>query len=124
MQARRSASGLAIRLVAYLLNLASERLVFPHPGLQEPHGDPGLLLNSTGREQIHVRRLVPAVLEVRCLDPASIDQAFQAVIDLAQTESQFLGDLPLAQSRIGLEQFQQPVTNFFGKHGWCSDWRV
>src|SRR5579863_3888188 len=96
---------LALRLVTYLLDFVSERFVFPHFALQEPHRDSGFLFNSTGSQQIHVRSFVPAALEVRCLDQALIDQAPQAEVDFPKAEPEFLGNLALAQLRVWLQQF-------------------
>ena len=122
--ARRLASRLTLRLDADLFDLASERLVFPHLALQELNRDSRLFLDTTGRQQVHVRRLVAAVLEVRRLDPPLVDQALQAVVDLAEAETKLLRNLTLTQLRVRLEEFKQLVTDFFGKHGWPCDSRV
>ena len=43
------------------------------------------------REQVRVRQLVPAVLEVAGLDPALLHERLQAVIGLAQTDPHRFG---------------------------------
>src|ERR1700685_2863356 len=94
----------ALDFVADLRNLVRQRLVLLQLVLQELRGEPRLRLDAARRQQIHVRALVPAVLEVRGLDPAPLDQRPQAVVHLAETDTELARHLALTQRRIGLQE--------------------
>src|SRR2546423_13131648 len=61
-------------LLTHLFDLCAQSLVLAHLDLQKSHREARLLFETPRSQQIHVRRLVIAVLEVGDLDPPFADQ--------------------------------------------------
>ena len=52
--------------------------------------------------------------------PSFVDECFEAVMSFPQADAQFLGQLALGDIGLGLDQFEQAITDFVGSHVFCS----
>ena len=83
-----------------LVDFRAQRFIFPHFGTKKTQRKPGLLLDATRREHVHVGGLVATVLKAGDLDPALPDQRLHTVIELAETDSE-LSEIDGAAVRKG-----------------------
>src|SRR5690606_35004656 len=83
-----------------------------HALLQEPEGDPGLLLEALGSKVVRVAALVGIIAEVVDLDPAAAHDGAQAVVDLAQADTELARELALTAVRISLQRLEQAIADF------------
>src|SRR5699024_10210355 len=63
-------------------------------------------------ESVQVGAFVLAVLEVRCLDVAFVQQGFEAVVDLADADAEFPGQCALGGCGIVGKMAQDQVVRF------------
>ena len=87
--------------------------------LHKAQRHPGLLVDTLRREQVAVLKLVGILAKVGCLDPALVDECFQAIVGFAKADAKLTGELPLGQLGILLELLEKLVAEFVGEfHGW------
>src|SRR5687768_6445810 len=86
-----------------------ELLVLRHLSLQKAGGCAHLLLGPLGGEVVGVRELVLAVAEIADLEEALVQQGAQAEVDLADADAELLGEPPLGDFRVQLEQLEDAV---------------
>ena len=95
-------------------------LVFAHLAFEEVAGESGFFGHAGGGEDVDVAEFVFRLAEVLHLDPAFVDQGFQAVVQAAHAHAQLLGQLALGQVGVGLQQAHDSKSGVFlglGGHG-------
>ena len=76
------------------------------------------------REHIDIAKLVLRLAEVVHLDPALVDQGFQAIVQPAGAQTQALRNFALGHVGVVLQQAQHPKVSVFlqlraaAGHGW------
>ena len=94
-----------------LLNFFLQALVFFELSIEESAGDAGFGRDASGRQLVDVGGLVCAVAEVLDFDPTLSDHRLEAVVSLAQAQTQLPGHLALGDFRILFEQGEDLVTS-------------
>lgn len=87
-------------------DLPFQTIIFLQLALQEVEGCSRLFFDAAGGQLVEVGNLVVGALEIIDLDQSSLNQGLDQIIDLAQTDSQTGGKLPLAQSRLFLDDLE------------------
>lgn len=80
----------------YFFYLDAQRFVLGHFAVQKAFGHGGFVFNAGGGEYVQVAALVFALAKVVGFYQAFADQGLQAVVDFAQADAEFLGQLALA----------------------------
>lgn len=80
----------------YFFYLDAQRFVLGHFAVQEAFGHAGFFFDAGGGEDVQVAALVFALAEVFGFYQAFADQGLQAVVDFAQADAKFSGQLALA----------------------------
>ena len=91
------------------LDLFAQPLVFRHLALEKPARQARLLRDAPGRQRVGVGELVLGGAEAVHLHEPPLDQGVQAVIDAAEADAEFAGQLPLADVRLRLDEPHDPV---------------
>ena len=80
-----------------------------------------LCTNAFRRQQVGVFRLVPGAQKIARLDVALFEQRLQQIVDLAQADTESLGQLSLADGRLGVDDLEDAQLGLFCRgHGWRS----
>jgi hypothetical protein len=84
------------------LDFQRQALEFGHLARQKAHRETGFFSYADGGEQVGVSQLVRAFLKALHLDEALAQQGLQAIVGFTQTDSQRIGQIALAEVRVGL----------------------
>ncbi len=98
------------------LDFRAQSLVLCLLALQEASGESGFVVDAFGGEYVQVAALVRAFTEIFGFDQALFDQSLQAVVHLAQADTQCAGELTLADIRVGLQCLEYLVAGVVGEH--------
>ena len=96
-----------LQVLPDVFDFGFQGFVFGHLAPEEAFGQPGAAVDTGGGEHVQVAFFVGALAEVPGLDQAFVHQRLQAVVDLAQTDAQLVGQLPLADIGVLLQGAQE-----------------
>ena len=96
-------------------DLLLDRLVFSEPLFQKAQGNPRSFFNAPRRQDVYVGALITAIAEGVGFYDAFLDQRPQAKIGLPEADTQFAGNLALADSGVFLDQAENAVARFVGE---------
>lgn len=94
-------------LFLQLFHRCLQLVILFHLALEVANGDACLLLNAAGGKQVRIRKFILIILEVLRLDPAFFNEAFEAIVCLAQTNTQVLRQLALVDLRVLRDRLEE-----------------
>jgi len=96
------------------LDFLPEPVVFIHFALQKLDGELGFCLDASRRQQIGIPFFAGASGKIADLHPSFFDERLQAVVQLAERDPQYVGQLPLGGLRVRLQVLEQIPGGFGG----------
>jgi hypothetical protein len=116
----RGAASSQLRLALEPIDLAAQRLVFGRLALKKAQGVARLFAQTLGGDGVEIGPLVRAIAKVVDLDEPAVDERSQAIVDLADADTQLLRQPPLGDAWIALQLAQDPEMLFFRSRPLCS----
>ena len=88
-------------------------LIFSDLALKKAPGNGAFCCDARRSQQIRIRKLVAAALEVVQLDQSSFEQGLDAKVGLAEAHAQRIGQFALRHLRLVLQEAQHAKVGFF-----------